>query len=622
MKLLLKASSRLRRNLSLFAITLATLFGLTFANQIEMVTLGVLSDAGSEFFNSTASKSDGEVQTEPLEKVQEGIKLARSKAETPFTRIILQLKKHLHFEHNLKGFLTLLLGVAMLKALLLFFSRYTTQVLSIRISRDLRQQYFSHIQTLPMSFYQKYNIGTLAARVTGDANQIAASINSFINNYLHAPVTIIATLLFCFYLSWKLSMVIFFGLPLIILPVVFVTRKVKKITRQLQRNQERFTSVLIDFLAGIQTIKVFGMEPFSMKKYNEQNRQMARLETKTAKYDLMTRPVLHTVTTFCLASVIIVGVHILQMKMSELVVFVGLLYHFYEPVKKFAEENANIQKGEVAAERMFEVLNLKPKIVDTETAKPLKQFDELIEFDHVWFKYENEWVLRDLSFSVRKGETVAILGGTGVGKSTIVQLLPRLYEIQKGEIRIDGKPIHHYTQKSLRGMISFVPQKPFLFYDTIAANIAYGNPFSSDEIEAAAKKAHAHEFIDVLPNQYDTMLAETGKNLSGGQQQRLAIARALVKKAPIMILDEATSSLDALSEKNIKMAIKELHGEMTQIVIAHRLSTIEYADRIIYLEQGKPAAEGTKDELLANNPSFRLMWETYFNLEEEPALPV
>ena len=291
-------------------------------------------------------------------------------------------------------------------------------------------------------------------------------------------------------------------------------------------------------------------------------------------------------------------------------------------MKKFAEENSKIQKGVVAAERLYEVLDIKPQIYDKKEAKDLESFKDIIEFDKVWFRYEEKWILKDLSFHVKKGETVALVGGTGVGKSTIVQLLPRLYDIQKGEIRVDGMPLQSYTQKSLREQISFVPQKPFLFYDTIGANISYGKPFSQEEIERAAKKAHAHEFIEHLPKAYDTMLAETGKNFSGGQQQRLAIARALVKKAPILILDEATSSLDAVSENKIKMAIRELHGEVTQILIAHRLSTIEYADRIIFLQEGSKLAEGTKEELLEICPEFRLMWETHFRSKKqlEPAL--
>ncbi|MBU6446653.1 MAG: ABC transporter ATP-binding protein/permease, partial [Verrucomicrobia bacterium] len=304
---------------------------------------------------------------------------------------------------------------------------------------------------------------------------------------------------------------------------------------------------------------------------------------------------------------------------GQLLMFCGLLHLFYEPVKKFAEENANIQKGVVAAERMFEVLHLKPQIEDSDGAIHLSGFKSIIEFDHVWFKYRDEWVIKDVSFTVKRGEVVAFVGATGAGKSTLVQLLPRLYEVQKGEIRIDGIPLNAVTQKSLREQIAFVPQRPFLFFDTVAENIAFGRSFTSSDIEEAARKAYAHEFIVDLPNQYQTLLAEMGKSLSGGQQQRLAIARALVKKAPILILDEATSSLDSLSEQRIKSAIRNLQGEVTQILIAHRLSTIEHADKIIFFERGRKVDEGTLPQLLESCLPFRIMWETYHRTELAPA---
>lgn len=346
---------------------------------------------------------------------------------------------------------------------------------------------------------------------------------------------------------------------------------------------------------------------------------MAALESKSAKYGLLTRPLLHMIATCCLAVVVLFGLYTLRMTVGQLLMFCGLLHMFYEPVKKFAEENANVQKGVVAAERMFEVLNLKPQIQDRDGAIDLTGFKNLIEFDQVWFKYKDDWILKDLSFTVKRGEVVALVGATGAGKSTLVQLLPRLYEIQKGEIRIDGVPINALTQRSLRDQIAFVPQRPFLFFDTVAENIAFGRSFSKKEIEEAARKAYAHEFISELPKQYDTLLAEMGKTLSGGQQQRLAIARALVKKAPILIMDEATSSLDAISENHIKRAIRELQGEMTQLLIAHRLSTIEHADRIIFLERGRKIGDGSLPKLLETCMPFRLLWETYHHSEATTA---
>ncbi len=636
MKFLLKAAIRNSSHLGLAILTLITLFISTLADQLERCSLGLLANTGVDFF-TLFGKEEGKrirnVDSVNLDEVIErwnrierkdksnltkrdaALYIASRKETNPLNWIYRKISTHFDLEKNFIILVYLLLLVALFKAVNLFASRYTTQVLSIRLTRDLRQQYFEHIQSLPLGFYQDYNTGSLTSRVVGDAGQIASSLNSMLINYLQTPFTIFSTLLMCFYLSWQLSLVIFIGMPLIVLPVVILTKKVKRVTRQLQKNQERFTSVLLDFLAGIHTIKLFAREQFSLKKYKEQNHQMAHLESKSAKYGLLTRPVLHTITTGCLAVVCLFGLYTLHMTLGQLLVFCALLHLFYDPVKKFAEENANIQRGVVAAERMFEVLNIKPKIQDEANSFEIKSFKDSIEFDKVSFKYQQDWVLKYLSLTVKKGQTIAIVGPTGAGKTTIVQLLPRLFDVQQGEIRIDGFSLKSYTQKSLREIISFVPQRPFLFFDTVHENIAFGKTHTRKEVEEAAKKAYAHEFIVDLPQGYDTLLAETGKTLSGGQQQRLAIARALVKKSPILVLDEATSSLDAISEVRIQKAIQELQGEVTQILIAHRLSTIEHADKIIYLEKGSKIAEGPKDELLHTCPSFRLMWETFHRQE-------
>jgi ABC-type multidrug transport system fused ATPase/permease subunit len=639
MKLLLKAALRSRKHFSLLIFTFLTLFALTIASQLEMFALGILSNNGADFFTlfspeqvegkrerATDSISLKEVEakwhqldpneTGAITKQAAATYMAKHSEINPLNWLLNKAKQTFDFASNINALIIILLSVAIFKAIWLFASRYLTQILAIRVSRDLRQQYFEHIQSLPMSFYQQHNIGSLSSRVVGDAGQIATSINSWLTNYLQTPFTIISCLSMCVYLSWKLSLVIFFGVPLIVIPIVILAKRVKRVSRQLQSNQEKFASVLIDFLAGIQTVKIFAMEMFSLKKYKEQNDRMAVLESKTAKYGLLTRPILHAITTLCLAIVVIFGIYTLGMSISQLIVFCGLLQLVYEPVKKFADENANIQRGVVAAERMFEVLHLKSHIEDMDGAEELFEFKDQIEFDRVWFRYQGEWVLKDVSFTVKKGETVALVGPTGAGKSTIVQLLPRLYEVQQGEIRIDGKPLSAYSQKSIRENIAFVSQKPFLFYDTVAGNIAYGRNFSREEIANAAKRAHAEEFICRLPQGYDSMVAEGGQNLSGGQQQRLAIARALVKNAPILILDEATSALDAISENRIKKAIDDLHGQVTQVLIAHRLATIEHADKIIYLDRGEKIAEGNKEELLQNCEEFRLMWEALYKTEK------
>lgn len=636
MKLLLRAAFFSRKHLSILGITLISMILLTIASNLEIFCLGVITQRGSNFFELFSPLSQGKLESqtqvsrETFEKrwdqLDTGNKgyITQSDAQNFLSdhssdrvgQLVNWLDSYVHIRGNIGNLALFFLFVAVFKALSMFMQQFSTSLMSIRISRDLRQSYFEHLQSMPMSFFQKYNIGSLSARLGGDAVQIAESINSLLTNYFQSPITVVYTLIFCFYLSWQLSLLIFFGLPLLLFPIYTIAKKVKKIAKQQQKNQEHFATVLFDFLSGIQTIKVFAMEGFSLKKYKEYNMRMANLEQKNARYNHATRPIVHSMGILCLTSTMLFGLYYLHMSVSEILVYAGMLYMFYEPIKKFAEQNNSIQRGIAAAERLYEVISIQPEIQDAPNAKEITSFDKEIRFENVWFRYEDNWVLRDLNFTVNKGETVALVGPTGAGKSTIAQLLPRLYDVQKGTISIDGTPIDNFTQKSLRELISFVPQKPFLFLDTIGENIAFGRPFTEEEIHLAAQKAHAEEFILKLPNKYETMLSDTGKNLSGGQQQRLAIARALVKNAPILVMDEATSSLDTVSENHIKLALESLQGKMTQIIIAHRLSTIEDADKIVYLEHGMKIAEGTKDQLLNSCEGFKKMWDMMYHSEK------
>ncbi|NGX33358.1 MAG: Lipid A export ATP-binding/permease protein MsbA, partial [Candidatus Anoxychlamydiales bacterium] len=439
MRLLLKAAIKNSKHLSLAIITLVTLQFMSIANQMEMFSLGFIANTGADFFtlfgkdrkrklhsNDKVSLEDVKEKWDTIDSDKNGviskkdaaIYIAGRKNSNPLNRVFRIVANKLNLEGNFKGLIYILIFVVLFKAVFLFFSRYFTQVLSIRITRDLRLQFFEHIQSLPLSFYQEHNMGSLSTRAVGDASQIASSINSLITNYFQTPFTICGALVACFYLSWKLSLIIFIGMPMIVLPVVFLTKRIKKVAREIQKNQESFNSVLLDFLGGIQTIKVFAMEKFTLKKYNEQNIQMAYLESKNAKYTLLTRPVLHLITTSCMAAVVLLGLYVLNMNIPVLIVFVASLHLFYEPVKKFAEENSNIQRGVVAAERMFEVISLKPAIQDEDGAIALKEFSESIEFINVSFRYKDEWVLKDVSFKIKKGETIAIVGPTGAGKST------------------------------------------------------------------------------------------------------------------------------------------------------------------------------------------------------------
>jgi putative ABC transport system ATP-binding protein len=630
MKRLFQIAFSGKKHRFLIALTVVAMCLLTFASQLEIFTLGVITKKGPEFFELFAPISDGglmktdrithqqleerfrqmDVDASGVVTKQDASQFYNKWRHLDFIETVMRfVDSYLNVSQNLLNLALMIVIVALFKAITLFTHRFSTRLIAIRLSCDLRQAYFEHIQSLPMSFYQKHNIGSLSSRVVGDAALVAEAVNACLVNYLQTPFTVLTTLALCFLTSWQLSLIIFLGFPLIVFPIIFLAKRVKRISKQIQQNQEKFASVLVDFLAGIHTVKVFAMEDFSLRKYREQNQRMAALEKKSARYDLSSRPIVHTIGMMFLATALLYGLYVLRMSVSEVLFYCGMLYVFYEPIKKFAEENSHIQRGLSAAERIFEVMELKPQIEDVDNALEFKKFENEIEFEKVSFRYGDQWVLKDLSFKVKKGECVAIVGPTGAGKSTIVQLLPRLYDVQEGMIKIDGKPLSAYTQKSLREQIAFVPQKPFLFLDTISANIAYGRSFSESQIRAAAKQAHADEFIVRMPEGYSSELAEGGKNLSGGQQQRLAIARALVKQAPVLVMDEATSSLDSVSEQHIKSAIKQLRGSVTQLIIAHRLSTIEDVDRIIYLENGCKVAEGTKDELLISCPGFKRMWE-------------
>lgn len=656
---LAKIALQNRRYLVLLIFTVILSLLMTVASQMEAFAMGLLTNQGPDVFALFAkNKKQEQVETrdksarvskymmKKSQKVKRDDKIyiqdvhdrwpeidqegkgyitksdaadymGRSKNFNLLSSVMHKTKEKYKIANNIALLLLMLSFVAFFKVTCAFLNRYTTTLVGIRVSKNLREQYFEHLQTLPMSFFHKHNIGGLSARVSGDAGAVSGAIISFIMNYCQMPFTIVSSLYILFKLSFELSLIIFIGLPLIGLPIYYLARKARKSQREMQIYGEQFAHILIDYLAGIQTVKLFNMEKFSSKKYCDMNNLSAKIEEKISLYGYIARPILHMIGTLFLGIILVYGLYVAKMNVSDLVVYTAIMHLFYEPIKKFGEENINIQRGLAAAERMFSVLNETSDIQDKENAVEFEDFSDEVAFENVWFKYEDKWVLRDLSFTIKKGQTVALVGPTGAGKSTIAQLLPRLYDVNQGSIKIDGIPVTDYKQRSLREGISFVAQKPFLFFDTVENNISYGRDYSEDEVYQAAKRAHADEFIQCLPQKYKTQLAEMGKSLSGGQQQRLAIARALVKKAPILVMDEATSSLDSISESRIKQAIHELRGSMTQVIIAHRLSTIEDADKIVYLEFGAKVAEGTKDELYQKCEGFKAMWDTMFKREIE-----
>ncbi len=633
MRQLLKFAFRDRKNVWILIFSLVFALFFTVTTQLEMFSLGLVTKKGPDVFELFGTEEKGRLKSraeitkdellirfdqiagkekEIITKADVEQFLESHEREGLVDRGWAFLQKRLPIDTNVFALIIVLVSIAISKAITLFCYRFGTKAFSIRISRELRNDYFHHLQSLPMSFYLKHNIGALSSRAINDGYVIADGINSLLVNYVQTPFALISTLILCFSISWKLSIAIFFGLPLIIAPIIFLARRIKRISKEIQKKQESFSSVLIEFITGIQTIKLFSMEEFSMQKYKEQNTQLAKLELKSARYDISARPVLHAVGMVCLITALMFGLWGLKLPLHEVLFFCGLLSGVYEPLKKFAEENGRIQRGIAACERMWDVLSLPPERDDEsdELKQTTVNFLQSVEFKNVSFGYnETKPVLQDVSFTISKGQMVAIVGATGSGKSTLVSLLTQLFKAQEGEILIDGVSIEEYTHNAIRQFISVVPQKPFLFHDTIIENVRFGRPFSEAQVLKACQKAHADSFIQTLPSGYNSVIGEAGKTLSGGQLQRLAIARALLKGAPVLILDEATSSLDTVSEHHIKLALQELKGNVTQIVIAHRLSTIEEADKIIVLDEGRKVGEGTCQELLTTCPQFAMMWK-------------
>jgi len=630
MKRLIKIAFTQKLYRFLMVCTLISAILFTVASQLEIFSLGLVVKKGPDFFEfCSLDKEKESVSREELLKKWDLIDENKTGVITKeelraFTerqpnaglldRGVAIIQKWVPIHSSAWAFIGVLVFVALFKAATLFSYRFGTKLFTIYMCRDIRQQYFEHIQALPMSFYHNHNIGALSTRAMNDAYIIADGIHSALVNYVQTPFAVLSALILCFAISWQLSCIIFFGLPILVGPIIFIARRIRRLSWQMQKKQEAFSSVLVEFLRGVQTIKLYAMEAFSLKKYEELNHAMTRLEKRNARYDTSSRPVLHTIGMLILVAIILFGLWILHLPLHEVVCYCGLLTTVYEPVKKFSEENGRIQRGAAASDRLYEVLDQHPTIVDNKGAKPEIPFTNNIAFNNVSFGYGSNPVLSSLSFEVKKGETIAIVGPTGGGKSTIVSLLARLFEPQKGSITIDGACIQSFTQKSLRDFFGIVPQHAFLFHDTVSENIKFGRPYTDSQVQCAAQQAHAEEFIVKLPDGYNTLLAEAGKTLSGGQQQRLALARALIKDAPVLVLDEATSALDSSSEMHIKSVLKELKGSVTQIIIAHRLSTIEDADRIVVIEGGQKVGDGTKEELLNTCPTFRRLWMPHTNV--------
>ncbi len=428
------------------------------------------------------------------------------------------------------------------------------------------------------------------------------------------PFTLIGAVAVVLYLDAQLAFIALILFPLCIVPIAMFGRKVRRNARDVQERLADLVSILQENIAGMRIVKAFCTEKRELERFFNQASKFFLRTMKVARDKAAIEPV---IVVIAVAGLVLVMAYASYRKMppQDIIIFAAAMMLMYEPVKKLSKLHLSIQQTSAAAERIFEILDTPPIINDRSDAIELKPPINLITFDNVSFSYENEIVLEDINFEIKAGSRIAIVGSSGAGKTTLVSLLPRFFDVSAGSIKINDVDIRNYTIKSLRKLIGIVTQETFLFNDTVAANIAYGAPEASiDDIQEAAKKANAHNFICELPYGYDTIIGERGTRLSGGQCQRLAIARAILKNPPILILDEATSALDTESERLVQSAIDQAMEGRTVFAIAHRISTIVHCDSIIVLDKGRIVERGSHEELLQKNGIYRRLYDLQFQV--------
>ena len=498
-----------------------------------------------------------------------------------------------------------IIGFSILKGVGAYFSVYLMTDVGERLIRNLRGQLFSHILGQSAGFFSRHTTGSLMSRTTNDINRIQQVVSQTVGDLLRESVTLVAYASLLVYYDARLALVCVPAAPVVAYPLIRLGQRVRRTTRRSQEEQAHLSHITAEAFSGHRIVKAFGGEAYERNRFDRVADELYSTNMKVTSTVSVLPPLMEWLGALGIVLVLYYGSNEIasqDLTPGEFTSFVGALLLMYGPVKKLSRVNASLQQAMAASERVFEILDTRSERRDRQGAKPMAPLRDTIEFDRVSFGYgdpdPNE-VLRDVSFTVRAGRVVAIVGLSGAGKTTLVNLIPRFFEPTSGSITVDGIDIRDVTLSSLRNQIGIVTQETMLFDDSVANNIGYAaSQATRERIEAAARAAHAHEFIADLPNGYDTLIGERGQRLSGGQRQRLAIARALLKNSPILILDEATSSLDAESELLVQSALTKLMMDRTSFVIAHRLSTVRRADMIIVLDHGRVVEIGRHEELL------------------------
>ena len=484
------------------------------------------------------------------------------------------------------------------------------------VIRDMRIRVFEHVHQQALSFFHKTPTGELISRVINDINLMQGAISTVVVGLLRDFFQVIFLLIVIFSMNWKLALISIVFLPAASVPIVKFGRAFRRLSTKMQEETAVVSNIMHESITGAAVVKAFAMEQHETKRFSAQVFRLFHVIMEDARYRRIQHPLMEVIGGIGMALIVWFGgkeVIAGNSTPGAFFSFLTAMIMIYEPIKAVSKINSTVQQGMAAAARVFGLLDQQPAIVNKADGAELPFFRNSITLQHVHFSYDGTTeVLKDINLTVPSGEILAIVGPSGSGKSTLANLIPRFFDIQQGALLIDGLDIRDVTVKSLRDQIAIVTQQTILFNDTIRNNIAYGDPDrSEDDIRKAAEAAHALKFITKLPEGFDTVIGESGIKLSGGERQRLSIARALLKNAPILVLDEATSSLDTESEREVQKALENLMKNRTTFVIAHRLSTIKNADRIIVVKGGKIVEEGTHENLLALEGEY----ETLYNMQ-------
>ena len=520
---------------------------------------------------------------------------------------------------SLRRLCLIIFCVFLFKNIFLYIKNILVSYVQFSLIVRIRNRLYRHIHTLSMSYFNRKKSGKLASVMMNDVNVMQNAFTTTFQKLLVEPLNILFFGAILFIIDWKLSLVALLTLPLAGFLYVSVGVSIRRKSKRIQEKIASIMHILTEALYSIRVIKAFATKDHEIQKFETEGNRYFHLLFRRAKLNNLATPINEIIGV--LIGVILLwygGMQVIQtetLTSEDFLRFILVLFAMLAPIKTLGTVNITIQNSLAAAERVFKVIDSKPDINDKPDAKEIESFSEEIRFDNVSFDYGEKSVpvLKNVSFSISKGSVVALVGSSGAGKSTIADLIPRFYDTTSGSLKIDGEDIREYKLSNLRKMMGIVSQEVILFNDTVKNNISYGQPETKEtDIISAAKSANAMEFIDSLPEGLDTVIGERGIKLSGGQKQRLSIARAIIKNPPVLILDEATSSLDSESEKLVQQAIEQLMKDRTVLVIAHRLSTVKNADEIVVLEKGQVVEMGNHETLIKKGQTYHKLYTNQF----------